>query len=68
MDAPVEKIMTRENLITANEGITLDQAEETLKKYKIEKLPIVNKKGKLTGLITFKDIQKRKKQTHSLPG
>ena len=60
MNAPVEKIMTRENLITAPEGITLDQAEETLKKYKIEKLPIVNKKGKLTGLITFKDIQKRK--------
>lgn len=60
MDAPVEKIMTRENLITATEGVTLDQAEETLKKYKIEKLPIVNKKGKLTGLITFKDIQKRK--------
>lgn len=60
MDAPVEKIMTRENLVSANEGITLDQAEETLKKFKIEKLPIVNKKGKLTGLITFKDIQKRK--------
>jgi IMP dehydrogenase len=60
MSAPVERIMTRENLITATDGITLDQAEETLKKYKIEKLPIVNKKGKLTGLITFKDIQKRK--------
>ena len=60
MSVPVEKIMTRENLITAAEGITLEQAEETLKKYKIEKLPIVNKKGKLTGLITFKDIQKRK--------
>src|SRR5688572_932605 len=60
MSVPVEKIMTRENLITAAEGITLEEAEETLKKYKIEKLPIVNKKGKLTGLITFKDIQKRK--------
>jgi IMP dehydrogenase len=52
--------MTHDTLITAAEGVTLDQAEETLKKYKIEKLPIVNKKGKLTGLITFKDIQKRK--------
>ena len=60
MSAPVSNIMTRESLVTAAEGVTLDQAEETLKKYKIEKLPIVNKKGKLTGLITFKDIQKRK--------
>jgi IMP dehydrogenase len=60
MNAPVSNIMTHDTLITAAEGVTLDQAEETLKKYKIEKLPIVNKKGKLTGLITFKDIQKRK--------
>jgi IMP dehydrogenase len=65
MNAPVEKIMTRENLITASEGITLDQAEGTLKKYKIEKLPIVNKKGKLTGLITFKDIQKKKNKPNA---
>jgi len=60
MSAPVSNIMTHDTLITAAEGVTLEQAEETLKKYKIEKLPIVNKKGKLTGLITFKDIQKRK--------
>jgi len=52
--------MTRENLVTAPEGIKLDKAEDMLKKYKIEKLPIVNKKGKLVGLITFKDIQKKK--------
>jgi IMP dehydrogenase len=52
--------MTKDNLITAAEGITLDQAEGTLKKYKIEKLPITDKSGKLTGLITFKDIQKKK--------
>src|SRR5690349_10694743 len=65
MNAPVEKIMTRENLITASDGITLDQAEGTLKKYKIEKLPIVNKKGKLTGLITFKDIQKKKNKPNA---
>lgn len=65
MNLPVEKIMTRENLITASEGITLDQAEGTLKKYKIEKLPIVNKKGKLTGLITFKDIQKKKNKPNA---
>ena len=48
MHVPVEKIMTRENLITAPEGITLDQAEDILKKYRIEKLPIVDKNGKLT--------------------
>ncbi len=60
MNVPVEKIMTKDNLITASEGITLEQAEGTLKKYKIEKLPIVNKKGKLIGLITFKDIQKKR--------
>jgi IMP dehydrogenase len=65
MNAPVERIMTKENLVTASEGITLDQAEGTLKQYKIEKLPIVNKKGKLTGLITFKDIQKKKNKPNA---
>jgi IMP dehydrogenase len=65
MSAPVEKIMTRENLITASEGITLDQAEGTLKNYKIEKLPIIDKKGRLTGLITFKDIQKKKNKPNA---
>src|SRR5688572_16038962 len=65
MNVTVETIMTKENLVTASEGITLDQAEGTLKKYKIEKLPIVNKKGKLTGLITFKDIQKKKNKPYA---
>ncbi len=65
MDVPVERIMTKDNLVTASEGITLDQAEGTLKKYKIEKLPIVNKDGQLTGLITFKDIQKKKNKPHA---
>lgn len=65
MNVPVERIMTRDNLITASEGITLDQAEGTLKKYKIEKLPIVNKEGRLTGLITFKDIQKKKNKPNA---
>src|SRR5690606_36135744 len=44
LSVPVEKIMTKENLITAQIGITLDKAESILKKYKIEKLPIVDKK------------------------
>jgi IMP dehydrogenase len=65
MSAPVANIMTRDNLITAAEGITLAQAEETLKKYKIEKLPIVDKSGKLIGLITFKDIQKKKSRPNA---
>ncbi len=60
MNAAVEKIMTKDNLITAPESITLELAEGILKKYKIEKLPIVDKDGKLKGLITFKDIQKKK--------
>lgn len=62
---PVEDIMTRENLITAPEGITLEKAEVILQKYKIEKLPIVNKKGKLTGLVTYKDILKKKNKPHA---
>lgn len=54
-------IMTRENLITAEVGTTLDEAEEILQHHKIEKLLIVDKEGNLQGLITFKDIQKKKK-------
>ncbi len=65
MRVPVEKIMTRENLITAPEGITLEKAEVILEKYKIEKLPIINKKGKLVGLITFKDIQKKRNKPNA---
>ncbi len=60
MEKPVEKIMTKENLITAREGITLEEAEEILQEYKIEKLPIVDKNNKLRGLITYKDILKNK--------
>lgn len=65
LSVPVEKIMTKENLITASEGITLEKAETVLQQYKIEKLPIVNKKGKLIGLITFRDIQKKKNKPHA---
>lgn len=65
MSVAVETIMTKENLITAPENITLDKAETILQQYKIEKLPIVNKKGKLTGLVTFKDIQKKKNKPNA---
>jgi IMP dehydrogenase len=52
----VNEVMTKENLITAPEGTDLKKAEKILQKYKIEKLPVVNKSGKLIGLITYRDI------------
>ena len=58
LSSPVVDIMTKDNLITAGEGIDLSQAEGILQEYKIEKLPIVNKDGELSGLITYKDILK----------
>jgi len=57
----VSEIMTREKLITAPVGTDLDEAKEILHKYKIEKLPIVDDEFNLKGLITIKDIEKRKK-------
>jgi len=54
----IREVMTSENLITAPEGTTLEQAKEILRKYKIEKLPIVDENGMLKGLITIKDIEK----------
>jgi IMP dehydrogenase len=52
----VSELMTKENLITAPEGTDLKKAEIILRNYKIEKLPVVNKNGKLIGLITYRDI------------
>ena len=60
MKKAVSQVMTKENLVTAPLGTTLLQAEIILQDYKIEKLPIVDAKGILVGLITFKDIQKFK--------
>ena len=57
----VSEIMTRENLVTAPVGTTLHQAERILQKHKVEKLPVVDKGGVLKGLLTFKDIQKKKR-------
>ena len=57
----VKDLMTKENLITAPLHTDLDQAEKILQRHKIEKLPVVDNKGILKGLITFKDIQKKKK-------
>ena len=52
----VSDVMTKDNLVTAPEGTDLKKAEKILQKYKIEKLPVVNKTGKLVGLITYRDI------------
>jgi IMP dehydrogenase len=61
-DKPVKLFMTpKEKLITAHPGITLEEAKSIFAKYKIEKLPIVDEEGKLRGLITIKDLEKKEK-------
>ena len=62
----VSSVMTKENLITAPEGTDLKKAELIFKKNKIEKLPVVNKAGKLIGLVTFGDILKLKSHPHAI--
>jgi IMP dehydrogenase len=59
VDQPVSALMTARNLVTAPVGTTLKEAEEILHRNKIEKLPVVDADGKLRGLITVKDIQKK---------
>ena len=59
----VREVMTKENLITAPEGTDLTKAKKILSQYKIEKLPVVDKTGKLVGLVTYRDIL----QLHSFP-
>lgn len=54
----ISAVMTKENLVTAPVGTTLQQAQEILRRHKIEKLPIVDQDGNLKGLITIKDIEK----------
>jgi IMP dehydrogenase len=61
----VSDVMTKKNLITASVGTDLEGAKELLHKYKIEKLPIVDKDFNLKGLITIKDIEKRRKYPHA---
>jgi len=60
LDRPIREVMTKDNLITAPVGTTLDEAERTLGKHRIEKLPVVDDQGILRGLITVKDIFKRR--------
>ena len=58
MDRKISELMTSENLVVGREGTTLEEAKETLRRHKIEKLPIVDKDFRLKGLITIKDIEK----------
>ncbi len=57
-DQPIRNVMTKDNLVTAPVGTSLDAAQKILGKHRIEKLPIVDKNGFLKGLITIKDIEK----------
>src|SRR5256712_10844390 len=59
MDRKVSEVMTKEGLITTPVGTTLEQARAILAKHRIEKLPVVDAQGRLKGLITVKDIEKR---------
>lgn len=59
MSKPISEVMTKDNLVTAKEGTSLEEAEDILKCNKIEKLPIIDDNGVLKGLITIKDIEKR---------
>ena len=60
LDRPVREVMTSDGLVTAPEGTSLESAEDILRRNKIEKLPVVDDSGRLCGLITVKDIFKRR--------
>jgi|SRR5437660_2330046 len=60
LDRPIREAMTKERLVTAPVGTTLEEAERLLGKHRIEKLPVVDERGVLKGLITIKDIFKRR--------
>ena len=62
----VSSIMTKDNLFTAPEGTDLKKAEQLFKQTKVEKLPIINKQGKLTGLFTYSDILKLKSHPNAI--
>ena len=60
MDKRIDEVMTKENLVTTNQSTDLESAAQILQQYKIEKLHVVDKDGKLIGLVTYKDITKAK--------
>ena len=61
LEKPVSTVMTKENLVTVSEGISLEESKKLLHQHRIEKLLVVDKQGQLTGMITIKDIEKIKK-------
>ena len=65
LSRPVTEVMTSENLITAPEGTTLEQARDILQRHRIEKLPVVDDSNQLMGLITYKDIIKVESYPHA---
>ena len=64
-DMAISEVMTSENLITAPVGTTLEEAEMELQRHGIEKLPVVDSEGRLKGLITFKDIRKKRQHPNA---
>jgi len=60
LERPIEQVMTSKNLVTAPVGTTLEQAVKILARHKVEKLPVVSEDGRLKGLITVKDVFKRR--------
>lgn len=65
MDKKVADVMTKDRLVTVSEGIGLEESKKLLHEHRIEKLLVVDKNGRLTGLITIKDIEKIKKYPHA---
>ena len=61
LDKKVSEVMTKDNLVTVKEGISMEESKKLLHEHRIEKLLVVDKNGRLTGLITIKDIEKIKK-------
>lgn len=65
LDSLVDDVMTKDNLVTTSQSTDLQQAADILQRYKIEKLPVVDKDGRLVGLVTYKDITKAKDKPHA---
>lgn len=65
LDRKISEVMTKENLVTVPEGIDLEESKRLLHQHRIEKLLVVDKNGRLTGMITIKDIEKIKKYPNS---
>ena len=65
LDQPIGEVMTHRNLVTAPMGTTLEEAERLLQEHRVEKLPVVDEQGNLCGLITVKDIQKKRRYPHA---